>query len=164
MLEFLAHGRVEFTAYGTRVKPVLRCSDGDPSCDLDGSRDGTCTFGVALCFGNSDPRYPHCAPHAVESVEVVWPSAARKRATVDRNNARSLEATLAGAGLEVRRQHRVIAEAVASLGNDTCTAPIRLLAPAPRTRQQKRVRRVFKLEARGADGQRDRDRFVVVCQ
>jgi hypothetical protein len=164
MLEFLAHARVELTAHGTRVKPVVRCTDGDTLCDLDGARDGKCTVGVALCFGNSDPRYPRCAPDAAQSVEVLWPSAVRKRSTADRDNARRLETMLAAAGLEVRRRDRVISEAVTSLGNDTCTAPIHLVAPAPRTKQQQPVRRVFKLEARGVDGQRDRDRFAVICR
>jgi hypothetical protein len=146
------------------VKPIVHCSDGDTSCDLDGARDGKCTVGVALCFGNSDPRYPRCAPAPVQSVEVLWPSAARRRATVDRENARSLEARIGAVGLEVRRKDRVVTEAIASVGNDTCTAPIHLVAPAPRTKQQESVRRVFRLEARGVDGQRDRDRFVLVCR
>ncbi len=33
------------------------CTDGDPSCDADGLADGTCTFRMAACMNNVDPRF-----------------------------------------------------------------------------------------------------------
>jgi hypothetical protein len=46
----------------TRGTSVLDCQDGDPSCDGDGERDGACTFNVAVCGDQSNPRLPQCAP------------------------------------------------------------------------------------------------------
>jgi hypothetical protein len=42
--------------------PFVRCVDGDPTCDADRTRDGTCIFRVAPCFGVSAPRAPRCRP------------------------------------------------------------------------------------------------------
>jgi len=33
------------------------CTDGDPSCDADGAVDGGCTFKMAACMNNVDPRF-----------------------------------------------------------------------------------------------------------
>jgi len=40
---------------GAHGKPSVRCKDGDPTCDGDSTR-GRCTFTVAWCFNNTDPR------------------------------------------------------------------------------------------------------------
>src|SRR5690348_12952085 len=42
--------------------PFVRCVDGDPTCDADRTRDGTCIFRVAPCFGVPAPRAPRCRP------------------------------------------------------------------------------------------------------
>ncbi len=46
----------------TRGTSALDCQDGDPSCDGDGEQDGTCTFNVAVCGNQTNPRRPQCAP------------------------------------------------------------------------------------------------------
>lgn len=38
------------------------CTDGDPSCDLDGACDGSCRIGVAACVNQHDPALPNCTP------------------------------------------------------------------------------------------------------
>jgi hypothetical protein len=38
-----------FLAYGGATGPAITCTDGDPSCDVDGAIDGTCTFRVTAC-------------------------------------------------------------------------------------------------------------------
>ena len=38
------------------------CTDGDPSCDLDGACDGSCRIGVAACVNQNDPALPNCTP------------------------------------------------------------------------------------------------------
>jgi hypothetical protein len=38
-----------FLAYGGASGPTITCTDGNPSCDVDGVIDGTCTFGVTAC-------------------------------------------------------------------------------------------------------------------
>lgn len=38
-----------FLSYGGASAPAITCTDGDPSCDLDATIDGTCTFGLTAC-------------------------------------------------------------------------------------------------------------------
>jgi hypothetical protein len=54
----------------------ITCRDGDPTCDLDGD-DGNagCTFAVALCLENADPRFPRCDTTSVTGLEVTAPAA-----------------------------------------------------------------------------------------
>ena len=53
------------------VEPTeIRCFDGDAGCDLDGTVDGVCTFGVDVCLHNDDPNLPACTPGDVTSVAV----------------------------------------------------------------------------------------------
>jgi 6-phosphogluconolactonase (cycloisomerase 2 family) len=158
LVELNAVAPVSFNRNGTRVKSTLRCADGDPACDMDGARDGQCTFGVSLCFGNSDPRLPRCTASMVESVEVLRPNPVRS--TV----ARSLEDALGALGVEVRRRGVVMSAASQSIGNDMCTAVIRLSTPAPKKNRRKVVRRKVRLEARDEGGRRDTDRFVLECE
>jgi hypothetical protein len=41
---------------------IAECTDGDPTCDLDGACDGGCRFGVAVCLNQHDPSLPNCTP------------------------------------------------------------------------------------------------------
>jgi len=47
--------RAPLTVRQGRPLPVVRCHDGDPSCDHD-STPGQCTFYVAWCFNVNDAR------------------------------------------------------------------------------------------------------------
>ena len=40
---------------------VVRCTDGDPTCDADGAANDSCTFRVAVCLNQGDAR-PTCTP------------------------------------------------------------------------------------------------------
>jgi hypothetical protein len=162
LVEFLSAGGVSLDRRGLKVKPILRCADGDPTCDLDGARDGTCTFGVSMCFANSDPRLPRCAPERVRSVEVIQPRADRGKSLLDLANAAALETAASEVGLEVRRSGHVIAPSVTLIGNDFCTPVIELQSPAPTG--HKPVRRGFVLRAQGANGRSDKDSFVTLCE
>lgn len=51
----------------------VSCTDGLPFCDADGSEDGTCTFHVAACMNNSDPRLGSCALQPIQAVEIRTP-------------------------------------------------------------------------------------------
>jgi hypothetical protein len=161
LLEFTTGGPVTLNARGTQVKGLLRCSDGDPSCDLDGTRDGQCTFGVALCFGNADPRFPRCAPAAVFSMEVMQPSATGGPA-MSRANAQHIEGALMTLGIEVRRRGRVVAGPSTPMGGNICSPPVRLVTAAPT--KGKAVKQKFQLRAQGMNRKRDMDRFVLMCE
>jgi hypothetical protein len=164
LLEVTTTGPVTLNRRGTRVKRVVRCIDGEVGCDLDGAYDGQCTFGVAFCFGNSDPRYPGCTPSMIRSMEILLPNAARAISETDRANAQQLERSLGALGLEVRRRRRVIAEPIAPVGQDLCSPVIRLTVPGPRVRGGKTVRRKFRFRATATDGRRDKDRLILVCE
>ncbi len=54
----------------------LSCRDGDSTCDGDGTENGTCTIGLAICLNNADPRLPACTPAPVATLELLAPSVA----------------------------------------------------------------------------------------
>jgi cysteine-rich repeat protein len=56
-------------------KNQLTCYEGDPRCDFDPDlTNASCTFHVALCINNADPRLPKCQPTGVTSIQVRSPS------------------------------------------------------------------------------------------
>ena len=48
----------------------VRCADGDPACDADGTVDGVCTFTIAVC-ANSTYDTSHCTSTGVEAITVL---------------------------------------------------------------------------------------------
>jgi len=48
---------------------VVRCDDGDPSCDQD-PQPGVCGFDVSACLNNADPALPQCAITGVDEIRV----------------------------------------------------------------------------------------------
>jgi hypothetical protein len=54
---------LEFDVQGRALTSrTVECTDGDPSCDLDGECDEGCRFGVAVCLNQHDPALPNCTP------------------------------------------------------------------------------------------------------
>jgi hypothetical protein len=90
-------GNTPFTDAKGRVNGVQTCHDGDPTCDADGTADGTCTFRVAICFNHRDATVPKCQPDAVRSYRLVTPSTKSKDA-VERANAQALLGALLDLG------------------------------------------------------------------
>jgi cysteine-rich repeat protein len=161
--EFLSPAPPVLNKKGTKLKPFILCRDGDATCDLDGARDGTCTVGVALCFGNRDPRLPACQAEMIRGAEIVKPNPAKSANPVDAANAQALEASLRDLGLEVRRRGTVIAESSVPVGDNQCGALIRLGVPGPQG-AKKSVRKTFGLQAVGTSGKVDKDTLTIVCQ
>jgi hypothetical protein len=162
-MELLSTGPITLNRRGTKVRSVLHCEDGDPVCDRDGARDGVCTFGVSLCFGNLDPRLESCKSRSVRSVKIIRPRKLRG-AGVGGRNATRLRRALEALGLDVRERSRVITHPGEPLGYNRCSQTIELAVPAPRGKQKKSVRRTFQLRATAVDGSRDKDRFVFHCR
>jgi hypothetical protein len=162
LLEFASTGPLSFNARGTKLKNQLRCTDGDPACDQDGARDGACTFGVAPCFGNLDPRLPTCSPTSVGSIEVVQPST---KSAAGRINAERLEAAFAEMDLEVRRKGVVLAARTETMGGNRCAAAISLVTPAGHTlgRGGRPFKQKFVLNVQSMTGGRDKDGFILLC-
>jgi hypothetical protein len=164
LMEMSSAGPVTLNSRGTRVKGALYCADGDVACDLDGSRDGYCTFGVSLCFGNSDPRLPKCKPRMIRGVEVLKPNARKTTSVSSAANVEDLERAATILGLEVRRRGRIVAPATTALGENFCSPRVRLRTPSPALVGGKAAKRKFVLRATATSGQQDKDRFTVVCK
>jgi hypothetical protein len=162
LLEFRTTGRITFNSRGTKLKQKIRCSDGDPVCDLDGIRNGRCTFGLALCFSSSDPRFPGCDPAEIASVEVLRRTSGRIPPD-EKQHIAAMEAALRTLGVEVRRGRRLIAPAIAPVGRDVCGPMTELSVPAPR-KAQRQIKRRISVAATSASGRRDKDRVVLLCQ
>ena len=52
---------------------AARCTDGDPTCDEDGTVNGTCVFRVRLCLDAVSPTNPRCHADVVTEVESALP-------------------------------------------------------------------------------------------
>jgi hypothetical protein len=77
------------------------CHDGDPSCDFDGAgADGGCTFHVAVCVNNDDPRVAvsGCVATSIASYQVQKPSATRPKDAADSANGAALRNAVAALG------------------------------------------------------------------
>ena len=164
LLEFITTGRPSFNRRGTKLKSRVWCTDGDPVCDVDETRDGVCTFGVALCFGNADPRYPACTPFPVRSVEVVSPSLSKNLPADQLRNIQALEGAAQALGLQVRHGGRIIVPALRPVGDGLCGPLMRLTAPAPAGDKARGMQRTLKLRAVAADGRRDQDKLTLMCE
>jgi cysteine-rich repeat protein len=141
---------------------ILRCVDGDLGCDGDGRPDGRCTFGVALCIGNADPRLPGCKPTRMVSLEVLAPNPERS-ASMDRDNVQALEHGMQALGIEIRRRGRVLAQAHSVSGQDVCSPLVSLVTPAPAGQQRKPVRRKLRVRGTAADGRKDVNTLILEC-
>jgi hypothetical protein len=162
LVEFNTNGPVTLNRKRTNVRRLLRCIDGDSWCDRDGAADGKCTFGVAVCVGNNDPRYPTCQPTDVLGFEVMRPDPATSTA-IDEQNALNLEHAVGGLGLEIRRHGQLVTAAVAPAGNNLCSPLINLTVPAPHVSGGNPVRRRFRMRSKAVGGRRDGDRLILKC-
>ncbi len=145
LLEFNPNGPVKLNAKHTAIVTPLACADGDPACDRDGNIDGQCTFGVSVCLANLDPRYAHCTPADVTSVEVTSPSAAKTKG-VDRANALAIEQTLSEMRVEIVRAKKVITPFPPFTGVNRCSPLVDVVVPAP-TGKAKSVRKTIQVRA-----------------
>jgi hypothetical protein len=71
----------------------LACADGDAACDADDVA-GQCTFRIALCINNQDPRFPRCFPLRLRELAVRSPKPTRPKDAADVVNAASLSTAL----------------------------------------------------------------------
>jgi hypothetical protein len=97
-------------------------------------------------------------------MEVLRPRATKKASKASQANVRQLEDALGALGVEVRRRGRVVSDPVTPVGNNQCSPLVRLVAPAPKGKNGKALRQKFQLRAKGTTGQRDMDRFFLICE
>jgi DNA-binding beta-propeller fold protein YncE len=161
LIEFNPAAPVSVNKKRTSVLGAVRCTDGDPACDRDGAADGQCTFGVAVCLANEDPRFPKCAATRVASFEVMTPAADRGT-TMDRDNAGALEEIVGALGVEVRRDGQLIHTAAAGDQSTGCTSVVELVVPAP-AGSAKAVKRKVRIRGTADDGRIDTDKLLLTC-
>jgi len=117
----------------------FRCFDGDPSCDTDGTRNGSCAFSIQMCFAGDN--VPGCAAGTVSTVRVKNP-----RPTSPRFDPQ-LDA-LQNAGRAV----------LPTSTANTCSAPVTITVPATGKHGAKKLR----VHANGTAGS-DSDNFRLTC-
>jgi hypothetical protein len=123
--------------------PRLRCTDGDPGCDTD-LVPGQCTFRVALCINNEDPRLPGCIPTSLKRLAVKLPKSKGRRDEADRANAAMLASAI---NLEAQ-------------GLNLCSDRLPILVP---TRGARRGTKRLKIRGVTKKGQRGRAKLKLTC-
>lgn len=122
----------------------LACVDGDASCDEDATA-GQCTFRVALCINNEDPRLAECRPSNLQRLQIRSPKPARPRDPADAVNAASL------------------VEAI-DLGDqalNTCSEPLPIVVP---TRGARAGTKRLRVRAATTEGHRARAALKLTCR
>jgi len=149
-------------------KNKLICYEGDPACDADGLADnGACTFNVALCINNTDPRYPTCFPSKMASGEVKSP-----RPTAldpfDLLNLNTLESQLgpSGFGLTVLRKGVSYISGSSNGFPNKCTDDFGIKVPLKELHSGKLLRSSKSLRIRGVTlfGKADVDSLRLQCR
>ena len=97
------------------------CTDGDPRCDTDLTRDGVCTFGAQLCLRVPDERLPDCTPDALELVNIKQPQLPGGANPLDQGNAQALASGLTALGGEVRAGNTILQSGPPITGSNVCT-------------------------------------------
>jgi hypothetical protein len=97
----------------------IRCHDGDPTCDLDGSPNGTCTISAALCFDVGG-----CARGPIQTLRVDGSDAGAAAALMAEVNA-------------------------PAAGPDTCTAPVEIPVALDRHARRRATMRVEATDTTG---------------
>jgi hypothetical protein len=124
---------------------TVRCTDGDPSCDTDGSVNGACRFAITTCLDVADARLPRCRAGEVASLRV----------RNGRAGTRGFDPALAA--LEAR------VAATLPAGNAACLSPSPVYVAL---RGKKRFRPTtlrLRTSARATDGRRDGDTLALTC-
>jgi hypothetical protein len=134
-LEWLADPNLTLVARTQLPGRTISCTDGQAFCDADGLADGQCTFRVAACLNNGDPRLA-CTPVKVTSVMLTNPSPASSD-PVNMANAGKLLGALAtidpnSSGTTVGNQVTYTPEASTP---DACTMYLDIVVPAGTTRK-----------------------------
>jgi hypothetical protein len=100
----------------------------------------------------------------VRGVEVVSPSVSKNLPLDQLRNIQAVESAAQALGLQVRHGGQIIVPALRPVGDGLCGPLMRLTAPAPAGDKARGMRRTFKVRAVAADGRRDQDRLVLMCE
>lgn len=115
----------------------LICWEGDARCDSDTSlTNRSCTFRVAACINNADPRMPTCTNSTPATWEVMKPNPVRVKTMTDAANLAALEGLGGGGfGVSVVRKHGAIVHSGApNPSPNLCTNFASIIVPLKQTR------------------------------
>jgi cysteine-rich repeat protein len=149
--------KMEDVALDRKGRPSRKqsCTDGDPTCDHDGTVNNECTFHVWVCSNNSDADLPLCqaggGPYGVGLVafaHVRTPSfkQALKR-PVDAEN----------------REKLMAAATTAPVGNDLNVCGPRLTIRVPHKKPGRKGTKLLRLKATTDLNMKDADALKLVC-
>ncbi|MEW6273386.1 MAG: DUF4215 domain-containing protein, partial [Thermodesulfobacteriota bacterium] len=125
------------------------CTDGDPECDTDLTRDGVCTFGAQVCVRVPDDRLPDCNPAALRYINIKQPQLPGGPNPLDQHNAQQFAEKVMALGGEVRSGTPVLQTGPPIEGSNVCTETIDFkVAHAPDGVGQ----RAFNMSAETIDG------------
>jgi sugar lactone lactonase YvrE len=149
---------VETVVQGAQGTPVVRCTDGDPTCDADPA-PGRCAFTLAWCFNNADPRL-HCTATGLKRVAVRAAMSPHSAARTLVGEMLAAVATVAGG----TPKRAAVVFAPPFTGANACTASmpveVAVRTSGKRSRPGKAVLQVTgKAAGRGADV----DRVKLLC-
>jgi hypothetical protein len=146
----------EWLVRGARgVKPVLRCKDGDPSCDTSAAPG--CVVQAQLCFndaGNALYR-GKCATAPVQRFQQT----SQTEDQVDLDNWNAMGAALAGLNARITAPAATFETPLTALA---CTAPFELSVPL-RTRGARSLKGVRTILSATSAGKIDRDSVKIIC-
>jgi hypothetical protein len=150
---------VETVVVGARGTPVVRCTDGDPSCDANPA-PGDCGFTLRWCFNNADPRL-HCTASGLTRVAI-------RVAMKPRVAARGLVSAAIGAVAQAAggapRATSVLFTPPFTTAN-VCTQPMTAdVAVRGRAGHPKPGKAVVTVAGKMSGRGRDADRVRLVCQ
>ena len=129
-------------------RPRLVCTDGDPGCDEDGIA-GQCTFSVALCVSNRDPRLKRCEPSFVSTLVIRSPKPNPRRFKNPANEANATAIKQARGQILSEKAH------------NRCSAFMPIVVPR---RGAKKGVRFLKVAAVTDDGNRGRATLKLGCR
>jgi len=143
---------------GAQGTPVVRCTDGDPTCDADPA-SGRCAFTLAWCFNNADPRL-HCTATGLKRVAV-------RAAMSPHSAARTLVGEMLGAVATVAGgtpKHAAVVFAPPFTRANACTASMPVeVAVRTRGKRSRPGKAVLQVTGKAAGRGADVDRVKLIC-
>ena len=153
------------------AKNVLDCHEGDPLCDSDGVADnGSCTFEVAMCINNTDPRLDCDASGMgnIASFEVKSPNPFRLKDVADAANLLMLEGHAASDfGVAVMRKGTVLSAGSVDSTANLCSDTMSLVVPLKVARSGKLLtgRKRISVQMAPVSGRpKENDSLTLICR
>ena len=149
---------VETVVQGAQGTPVVRCTDGDPTCDADPA-PGRCAFTLAWCFNNADPRL-HCTATGLKRVAVRAAMSPHSAARTLVGEMLAAVATVAGG----TPKRAAVVFAPPFTGANACTASMPVeVAVRTRGKRSRPGKAVLQVTGKAAGRGADVDRVKLLC-